>query len=161
MSLVKSKPRTASRYGSNLITQDPFFSDLLNSRNNLFNLNKFFNGDFGDEMNMQPALNVKDQKDQYEVELAAPGLDKQDFNITLEDGILTISAEKENKIEEEKEGFIRKEFNYNSFSRSMSLQESADENKEFKANYKEGILKLVIPKKEAKKAKPVKQIKIS
>ncbi len=161
MSLVKSKPSSASRYGSNLLAQDPFFSELLNSRNNLFNLNRFFNGDFGDDVNMQPALNVKDLKDKYEVELAAPGLDKQDFDITLDDGILTISAEKENKMEEEKEGYMRKEFSYTTFSRSMSLPESADVTKEFKANYKDGILKLVIPKMENKKATPVKQIKIS
>lgn len=158
MSLVKSKQRRTPMWGGSLFANDPFFSDLMESRRGLSSLNRLFNGDDFDK----PAINIKDHKGEYEIELAAPGLTKDDFKISMEDGILTISAEREDKSEEEKEGYVKREFSYNSFSRSMMLPDSIDEEKEVKAQYRDGILKMVLQKKpEAKTEKKQKTIKVS
>lgn len=161
MSLVKSSKRRSPIAGESLMSQDPFFSDLMDTRRGIFNLNRIFNGDFENDLNLIPALNVKDNKKNYEVLLAVPGLTKNDFNITVDDGILTISAEKEATTEEEKEGFVRKEFSYNSFSRSMILPDSVDEDKDIKAQYQDGVLKLTLHKKEGAKPKSPKKVNVS
>ncbi len=116
---------------------------------------------FENDLNLIPALNVKDNKKTYEVLLAVPGPTRNDFNITVDDGILTISAEEEAKTEEEKEGFVRKEFSYNSFSRSMILPDSVDEDKDIKAQYQDGVLKLTLHKKEGAKPKSPKKVNVS
>jgi HSP20 family protein len=106
-------------------------------------------------------VNIKESTDEFEVELAAPGLDKKDFNIELNNDMLTISSEK--KIENEiKEGqqFARREFSYQSFSRSFTLPNTVD-NEKIRAKYENGILRVSIPKKDEAKPKPVKQIDIS
>lgn len=122
-------------------------------------LEHFFdsNGDF----DMSPAMNIKEKDREIEVELAAPGLRKEDFNITLDDGILTVSAHKEESKDEEKEGFITKEFSYNSFSRSLSIPENIDEDKDIQAKYEDGVLKLKLHKKENMEPKKAREIKIS
>lgn len=107
-----------------------------------------------------PAVNVIEGKEDYRIEVAAPGLDKTDFKIDLENNILTISAEKEDKQEETNERYMRREFNYSSFSRSFSLPESLDAEK-ISARHKDGILNVVIPKKEEAKEKPARMIKIA
>lgn len=161
MTLVKfSNPITPALWEPSML-QDPFFSDLMNTRRNIFNLNRIFNRDIEDELEINPAINVKDTQNNYEIEMAAPGLAKDDFNITIEDGVLTVSAEKEEKSEEKKEGYLCKEFNYNSFSRSMILPESVDEDKEVKAHYQDGILKLMLHKKQEAKPKLLKTVKVS
>lgn len=155
MTLIRSNKRQASGPGESLMTQDPFFRTL-------FNLNRVFNNDDGDtDLNLVPGINVKEREKEYDVEVAAPGFEKNDFEITVDNGILTISAEKEKKEEEEKEGFVRREFGYSSFTRSMSLPESVDEEKDINAKYKDGILKLTVPKREEAKTKPPRQVKIS
>lgn len=154
MNLIKSNQRQSPGPGESLMTQDPFFRSL-------FNLNRVFNGDFDDELNLVPGINIKENHKQYQVEVAAPGFTKEDFDITVDNGILTISAEKEQKDEEEKEGFVRREFGYRSFSRSMSLPDSVDEEKEINARYKDGILDLTVPKKMESKSKAPKKVKIS
>ena len=108
-----------------------------------------------------PSVNIKESTDEFEVELAAPGLEKKDFNIELNNDMLTISSEK--KIENEiKEGqqFARREFSYQSFSRSFTLPNTVD-NEKIRARYENGILRVSIPKKDEAKPKPVKQIDIS
>lgn len=157
MTLVKTSRRPLPAIGKSMF-EDPFFTDFLDFRKKPFQLNSLFNGDVDD---ITPAVNIKDNKNKFEIELAAPGLSKDDFNITVEDGMLTISAEKEQKKEEEKEGYVKKEFSYNSFSRCMSLPETVDEDKEVKAIYKDGILHLTLHKKEALVTKPAKKIKVS
>jgi HSP20 family protein len=108
-----------------------------------------------------PSVNVKENNDSFEVELAAPGFDKKDFNIELNNDMMTISSEK--KVENEAgegEQFARREFSYQSFCRSFSLPNSADADK-IKARYENGILRVSIPKKEEAKPKPAKQISIT
>lgn len=107
-----------------------------------------------------PSVNILETEDQFEVEVAAPGLKKSDFKVQLDRDVLTISSEKRDE-KEEKEGerFTRREFSYQSFSRSFTLPNSADSDK-IKATYTDGILKVVIPKREEAKPKPAKQIEI-
>jgi HSP20 family protein len=108
-----------------------------------------------------PSVNIKESTDEFEVELAAPGFIKDDFNIELNNDMLTISSEK--KVENEtSEGqqFARREFSYQSFSRSFTLPNTADSDK-IKAKYENGILKVTIPKKEEAKPRPPKQIAIA
>ncbi len=107
-----------------------------------------------------PAVNLAENNDEYRIEVAAPGLDKKDFKIDLDNDVLTISSEKEIKDEEKDEKFMRCEFNYTKFSRSFTLPESANADK-IKATHKDGILYVHIPKKEEAKQKPPKQIDIS
>lgn len=159
MSLVKTSKRNLPSLGEAFLTKDPFFADLFDSRRGLFNLNRLFNVDNGSfEF---PAINVKDNEKNVELELAAPGLSKDDFDITIDNDVLTISSEKEDKKEEEENGYMRKEFSYSSFSRSFSLPDSVDENKEVKATYHDGILKLVLQKREGIKPKSPKSVKVS
>tara|TARA_R110002050_G_scaffold77282_7_gene164921 strand:- start:4011 stop:4463 length:453 start_codon:yes stop_codon:yes gene_type:complete len=107
-----------------------------------------------------PAVNIKEDHDGFEVEVAVPGFDKKDFKIDLNNSLLTISSEK--KMDDEtKEGqqFTRREFSYQSFSRSFTLPQTVESDK-IVAKYENGILKVNIPKKEEVKPKPPKQIEI-
>lgn len=158
MSIVKSNKRRNTPMLSNAFFSDPFFSDGTNLRRNL--MNRLFNGGEND-LDLSPAMNVKDREKEIQVELAAPGLSKEDFKITLDDGLLTVSAEKEDKKQEEKEGYMCKEFSYNSFSRSVLLPENVDGAKDIQATYKDGVLKMMIPKKEGSQEKKPKSIKVS
>ena len=94
-----------------------------------------------------PAVNVKETDKAYEITMAAPGLDKNDFKIDVNGSLITISAEREKSDEEKEEGYTRKEYNYSSFSRSFSLPEDTLTDK-IDANYVHGELKLLLPKKE-------------
>lgn len=107
-----------------------------------------------------PAVNIVEGNDEFTIEVAAPGLDKKDFKIDLENNQLTISSEKEIKSEEKDERLIRNEFRYTSFSRSFTLPETV-ENDKIKARYKDGILHVAVPKKEIAKVRPARQIEIS
>lgn len=154
MSLVKANKRRTPMW-RNPFMNDPFFSDLMDNRR----WNRIFNGG-EDEFDFSPAMNVKELGKDIQVEMAAPGLSKDDFKITLDEGILTVSAEKEHKEEEEKEGFLRKEFSYNSFSRSIRLPETVDENKDIQATYKDGVLKMMLHKREGTETKKPKSIRV-
>jgi len=156
MTLVKFRNPLTPIFREPFLSGDPFFSDLLETQKNLFNLNRIFNGGSG----VIPAMNVKETEKGYEIEVAAPGLTKDDFNITVDDGVLTISAEKEMKSEEKDENFLRKEFSYNSFTRSMSIPETIDESKDIKAEYHDGVLKVMLHKNPKAKTKEAKKIKV-
>lgn len=146
MSLVKFRKSPLE----NLLTPD--FLD--------FNTNNLFNDRFWLRKINEPALNIKEKKDEFEIELAAPGYNKKDFEVTIDDGCLNISAKKEESKEEKDENYTRKEFSYTSFDRSLQLPESVSGEK-IKAKYDNGILKFSIAKKEeAKKLKP-KVIEVS
>ncbi len=96
-----------------------------------------------------PSANVIEQEKEFIIELAVPGMKKQDFNIDMANGQLTISAEKKEEKEEEEKNFTRREFSYTTFSRSFTLPESIN-HENIKAQYNEGILRLNLPKKEEK-----------
>ncbi len=118
------------------------------------------NRNFSSTNTTLPSVNIKATPEGFEVELAAPGLEKKDFKIELNNNLLTISSEKrmENEIREG-EQFTRREFSYQSFCRSFTLPNTADAEK-VAANYENGILKVMIPKKEEAKPKPSRMIEI-
>jgi HSP20 family protein len=108
-----------------------------------------------------PAVNIVEKPDKFVVHLAVPGMDRGDFRIDVDNGILTVSSEKEEKHEErDKEGkFTRREFCYHSFKRSFTLPESVQPDK-IEAKYENGLLEITLPKHETAKVKPVKQIPV-
>lgn len=110
-----------------------------------------------------PAVNVRETSDTYELEVAAPGMRKQDFKVELDNNMLVISAEKEDKHEEQddKENYTRREFSYQSFVRTFSLPERLVEGDKISAKYHDGILHITVPKTDEAKVKPAKQIQIS
>lgn len=94
-----------------------------------------------------PAVNIVEDTDRFKIEVAAPGMQKSDFNIESENNILTISANRETRSEENQENFLRKEFHYSLFRRSFTLPQSIDQEK-ISAGYADGVLHVVLPKKE-------------
>ena len=110
-----------------------------------------------------PAVNVRETNDAYELEVAAPGMSKQDFNVKLDNNLLVISAEKEDQHESPggHDRFTHKEFSYHSFMRTFSLPERLVQGDKIAARYHDGILSITVPKTEEAKVKPPKQIQIS
>lgn len=108
-----------------------------------------------------PSVNLKETDTKLEIEMAAPGLKKEDFKVEIDNNMLVISSEKQEEKEEssKKDNYIRKEFNYQSFYRTFSLPDYADESK-IEANYKDGILHVIVAKKEGAKRKAMKTIPI-
>jgi HSP20 family protein len=109
-----------------------------------------------------PAVNVKETADSFEVEMAAPGMKKEDFKVELNNNVLTISSELKHE-NEEKDGdrYTRKEFSYQTFQRSFQLSKEAVDADNIKAKYENGVLHLSIPKREEIKQKPARLINIS
>lgn len=107
-----------------------------------------------------PAVNVLDNAEEYVVEMAVPGLKKSDFDINLDNQLLSISAETKVENEDDHENYTRREFGYSSFKRTFSLPETVETDK-IAAKYEDGILKVTLPKRDEAKKKPLKQIKIS
>lgn len=107
-----------------------------------------------------PAVNIKENKDEFFLEIAVPGMKKSDFNIDVENKTLSISSEKEEQYEEKEENYTRREFGYSSFKRTFTLPDTV-ESDAIKAQYKEGILTVHLPKREEAKEKPAKRIDIS
>jgi HSP20 family protein len=130
---------------------DDFFSSELGdwSRNN-----------FSASNTTLPKVNIAEDNDKFAVEMAAPGMEKKDFKIDLDQNVLTISSEKKEEKKEEESKYTKREFSYQSFQRSFTLPESADGEK-ITASYANGILHITIPKKEEAKPLPPKTIKIS
>lgn len=122
--------------------------------------NDWFDGGLSGRIINVPAVNISEQKDDYLVSLAAPGMKKDDFKIDLEGNILSISCEKEETKEEKEKKFTRKEYNYSSFCRSFTLADEVNREK-IEAKYEDGVLKVVLPKKEeAKKLAVSKHIAV-
>lgn len=108
-----------------------------------------------------PSVNVKEDEDAFIVEMAAPGMKKDDFQIELKDNTLTIKSERKEERENPQTVYKRREFSYRSFQRSFSLNNQVVDDAQITASYQDGILSISIPKKEEAKPKPPKVIKIS
>lgn len=121
------------------------FDDFFNRSVQDFFDRDFLNGD-------QPSVNVIEKEDKYLVEVAAPGMKKEHFDVQVENGLLRIKAEAEHKKEEEEENYMRREFSYQSFERSFVLPEHID-SEAMEANYEDGVLTVSLPKKEVTVAK--------
>jgi len=123
----------------------------------------FLDSDFIDYFNKRgsdPAANILEHPESFELNLAAPGLKKEDFKINLDNNVLTISSDLENEKHEEGKNFTRKEFFYGSFSRSFTLPKTINIDK-IQAEYENGILTVMLPKKDEAKVDIKKEIKIS
>lgn len=138
MTLVKFNPEKKN----NVLL--PGFNDIFESvlEDNFFSSRRISN---------VPSVNISDSPDAYHIELAAPGLRKEDFKVNVERDMLTISTEKKTESSEGDKSYTRREFNYAAFTRSFTLPESADVDR-IQASYQEGVLKLHLPKKEEAKA---------
>jgi HSP20 family protein len=133
-------------------------SSLPSLLDDFFNTEKFFDTDFF-KREWVPAVNIAEKDNQYEVELSVPGMKKEDIQVHLEGGVLTVSGESKSEKEDKEKKFTRREFSYSSFSRSFTLPENADENS-INAKYENGILKLTIGKK-TKELEQKKQITVN
>jgi len=127
-------------------------------------LNEMFNGMPRRTMNNgcdfnRPAANIIENEKDFNIELAVPGMSKEDFRINIEDDILSISVERIESEEKEEKNFTRREFRYDGFNRSFSLPEVVNQEK-IKADYKNGVLNVMLPKGEETKIKG-REIKIS
>lgn len=148
-----------------IIRSSDFFQPSLPS---LFS--NFLRGDMWDWMNSNfssgnstlPAINIKETENEYILEVAAPGMKKEDFKIRMENGMLTIYSEKQEEIEnqDKKGAYSRREFNYQSFQRSFSIPEDMVDGENIQARYHDGILDIRLPKKEEVKPKPAREISI-
>jgi HSP20 family protein len=154
-----------------LILKKEVKMSLIKRNQNLPSFSRFWDDDFFDrnwglsnfsDSGTMPAVNIKETKDNFEVEMAAPGMNKDDFKVELDGNMLTISAEKTEEHDEnkEEEKFSRREFSYQSFQRSFSLPQDQVEADNIEAHYDSGVLKLRIPKKEEAKKKARKKIEI-
>ena len=134
--------------------QPPFFPSLIDD---------FINTDWNLKVpsfsGTVPAVNIKELDSQFEIELAVPGMNKDDFEIEVEDGVLSISSTQEEEQVNEKGKFTRREFSYSSFRRSFTLPESVNPTK-IDATYKEGVLLVLLPKHKEAQPQPKKLIKI-
>lgn len=132
-------------------------------------IDRFFDGElmdwnrsnFSSTDTTLPAVNVKENDNEFMIDVAAPGLSKDDFKVNYDNGRLTISSEKKNELEE-KDGdkITRREFSYESFQRSFTVAENVVDAEKIAANYKDGILHISLPKREEVKPKPAKEISI-
>jgi len=133
------------------------------NNNNVFPslINEFFNDDFGmnflNRSHSVPSVNSLENNDSFEIDLAVPGMKKEDFTIELNDKVLVISSETSNNMENDK--MRLNEFNFSSFQRSFRIPDSVDHDK-IKANYKNGILKIKLPKRKESISKPNRVINI-
>jgi HSP20 family protein len=136
MTLVKFNNRPKSN-------ANPFFNEVFDSI-----LNDTF---LSDKLsNRTPAVNISENENEFQIELAVPGLKKEDFKINLDKNILSVSAEKKAEEGVETKKFSKHEFSYNSFVRSFTLPDTADHSK-IDADYTNGILKLTVAKREEAK----------
>jgi len=123
-------------------------------------MDEFFDKGFWDRPFTVPAVNVVEDTDEYKLFFAVPGMKKNDFKIDIDGNMITVSAEIEEKKEEKKEEFTREEYNFSSFTRTFTLPEEVNREK-IEAVYTDGILRLILPKKEeAKKALITKHVAV-
>jgi HSP20 family protein len=151
MTLVKSK--TSAGLLPKMIND--FFDTDIFSRSLL---PEFGNSGFGLKLK-EPSVNITEDTSEFIVEMAAPGLEKKDFKVEVENHTLCVSAEKKEEKKEEEKNYWRREFSYNSFSRSFQLPENSLPDK-IHAEYNNGVLKLTLPKKEVTVTRPTRNIQV-
>jgi HSP20 family protein len=148
MTLIKFKNEPASR----LMDRSPMFNELFND---------FFEGVVNNSVkSFNPSVNIIETDENFKLALAAPGFKREEFKIQVENDLLSISAEKKEEHTEKNEKYNRREFTFSSFKRSFTLPEFTDAEK-VSAQYENGIMTLLIPKKEEAKPKPAREIQIS
>lgn len=149
MTIIRKEPSTMPTFSN-------FFDDFLGK--DLFSWSQLNNSQTGTTI---PAVNVKESDENFQLELAAPGLKKEDFKVEINNNVLSISCEQRTE-KEEKEGerYSRREFSYQAFKRAFTLPSSVD-TEHIAARYEDGLLHLTLPKREEAKVKPVRTVNIS
>ncbi|GAA4815874.1 Hsp20/alpha crystallin family protein [Litoribaculum gwangyangense] len=158
MSNLATLPKNGSLANKNKVSNFPSLSSWFDD----FSLTDFpslFATNFNTGISL-PKVNIKEVADAFIVEMAVPGLKKSDFNINLENNILSISAELKEENENVNDNYTRREFGYSSFKRTFTLPETVNDSK-INAKYTDGILHVHLPKKEEAKQKPPRTISIS
>ncbi|WP_250435896.1 Hsp20/alpha crystallin family protein [Hanstruepera flava] len=158
MSNLINVPKNGSLTNTNSNLNFPNWSNWLDD---IFNrdLPFVFTSNFNNGITL-PKVNIKETADAFMVHMAVPGLKKSDFHIDLDNQVLSISSEVKEENEHETANYTRREFGYSSFKRTFNLPESVDEEK-IDAHYNDGILSILLPKKEEARRKPPKTIEIS
>ncbi|MCF7567224.1 Hsp20/alpha crystallin family protein [Sabulilitoribacter arenilitoris] len=158
MSNLVSVPKNGSLAN---INSNQNFPTLSNWLDDIFNrdLPSVFTSNFNTGITL-PKVNIKETADDFTVEMAVPGLKKSDFQINIDNQVLSISTETKEENEHKEENYTRREFGYSSFKRTFTLPESVNDEK-INASYSEGILSIHLPKREEAKQKPARSIKIS
>ncbi len=144
---------TLVKFKNNSMPVVPTFFDSLFGK-------EFFDYNFNNSVASLPAANIKETKDAFSLQLAAPGMKKSDFKVEVNNNVLTISSEKESTSDEQNEGYSRKEFSYHAFTRSFNLPQTVNKDL-ITASYNDGLLVLNIPKREEAKEKPARLIDIA
>jgi len=147
MSLIKHNPFASTHHSFHTLA-DHFFNG---------NIGDFIGSDF---INNQASANIIETPKAFRIEVAAPGLQKEDFKLHLENNHLKISVEKQKEETDKKQKFTRREFTYNSFERNFKLNDKVN-TKEISATYEDGILKVNLLKKEIEQAETKRVIEIS
>ncbi|MFY7944448.1 MAG: Hsp20/alpha crystallin family protein [Crocinitomicaceae bacterium] len=151
MSIVKRRESLMPTWASDLLDTSRFFSPRL------FDLGTDpFSIDFSSRV---PSANINETEKEYRIELAVPGMEKDDFKVAIDNGVLYVSSEKEEDREEAEKNYTRREYSFSEFRRSFSLPENCLEDK-IKAKYENGILNLILPKKELSIIKPASEIPV-
>jgi HSP20 family protein len=129
-----------------------------------FYMGSIFNDDFfpvmSNNRSSMPAVNIREDEKNFMLDLAIPGIDKKDLKIDINEDVLTVSSETKNEMEDNRDGYKRKEFSYSSFCRSFQIPDNVNREK-IEASYKDGILSVSLPKFEEEKTKVSRQVKIS
>jgi HSP20 family protein len=139
-----------------LSTLPKLFDDFLSR-----DVSNWSNENFSTVGSTLPAVNVRETPDAYVVEMAAPGMNREDFRIELDGDLLTITGERKAEEQKENERYARTEFSYQSFQRSFRLSKKVLDEDQIVAKYENGLLNIYVPKKEEAKAKPPRTIQIS
>jgi len=147
MSMVKFNKRRFPWHGAGLT--------------NWLDTDDFFADDFFTRDRNLPAMNVKENDDNFEIELAVPGYSKEDIEVSMENDILHVCAQNKEESDEEDKGYTHKEFSYRAFDHKLKLPSAVNQDKSVKAMYKDGVLKLTLLKNAEMKEPPKKVIEIS
>ncbi len=159
MSNLASVPKKGSLVNSNSNQNFPTLSNWLDDIFNRDLIPSVFTSNFNTGITL-PKVNIKETANDFAVEMAVPGLKKSDFQIEIDNQVLSISTETKEENERKEENYTRREFGYSSFKRTFTLPKSVNADK-INASYNEGILSILLPKKEEAKQKPARSIKIS
>lgn len=146
MTLIRSNFPTLPRLFDDFFTKDVF---------------DWGNSNFSNTNTTLPAVNIVENNDAFLVEMAAPGMNKKDFSIELKNEVLKISSQRETRHQSnDEERYTRREFSYQSFQRTFHLPKSVVDDAKIEAKYQDGVLRILIPKKEEAKALPPRQIQV-
>lgn len=158
MNNLVSVPKSGSLANNNSNQNFPTLSNWLED---IFNrdVSSVFTSNYNTGISL-PKVNIKETADAFMVEMAVPGLKKSDFQLDIDNQTLSISTERKEESEHQEDNYTRREFGYSSFKRIFTLPESVNDEK-INANYQDGILSILLPKKEEAKQKPARSIKIS